>query len=107
MGALHANHISKSKYGKLHSVVDINTKRGSDIAGNYGVKFYRSTQEALLDPSLNAVSISTNTPYHADLIIESAKMGKAILCENPIDISVENTTKALQAVKKSRVAFLV
>ena len=43
----------------------------------------------MADPEVDAVLIATSTDTHANLIVESAKSGKAVFCEKPIDLSLE------------------
>lgn len=47
----------------------------------------KDAKDILQDPEIEAVVIASSTNTHAQFIIESAKAGKNIFCEKPIDYS--------------------
>jgi myo-inositol 2-dehydrogenase/D-chiro-inositol 1-dehydrogenase len=62
---------------------------------------------ALGDQSVGAVFIASSTDTHADLCIASAKAGKAIFCEKPIDLSLARVEQCLAAVSIAGVPMMV
>jgi len=56
-----------------------------------------TVESIFADPAIDAVLIGSSTDTHADLIQRSAKAGKHIFCEKPVDL----TSSARASVKKS------
>lgn len=63
--------------------------------------------ELLADPAVDAVAICSSTETHADLIVAAAKAGKAIFCEKPISLDLEEVDRALAAVDAAGVPFQI
>ena len=57
-----------------------------------------SPEEALKDEKISAVLIASSTATHVDLIIQSANANKHILCEKPIDLSVEKVNECKKQI---------
>ena len=57
------------------------------LADRYGATV-SDTETALADTEVDAVTIASSTETHADLIETSAKAGKAISCEKPINLDI-------------------
>jgi myo-inositol 2-dehydrogenase / D-chiro-inositol 1-dehydrogenase len=107
MGQDHAHHIQMDRDAKLYCVVDPNIALTKTVAEKYGAIAYHSTEEALSDPNVDAVVIASKTDTHAELIMDSARAGKPIFCEKPIDLSLEKTDECLSIVEKYGVPLLV
>jgi myo-inositol 2-dehydrogenase/D-chiro-inositol 1-dehydrogenase len=87
-------------------VVDVNRAAAEALAGKHGAKV-ASQQEALADPSVDAVLIASATSTHVDLITAAAQAKKAIFCEKPIDLDLARADRAIAAVKAAGVPFFV
>lgn len=107
MGQDHAHHIERNRNAKLYCVVDPNIALTNTVAEKYGAKSYYTTDEALADPEIDAVVIASKTDTHADLIMASAKSGKPIFCEKPIDLSLKKIDECLSVVEECGVTLLV
>ena len=57
-------------------------------------------------PDIDAVIIGTPTDSHFDQIMGAAKHGKAIFCEKPVDMSVDNIRACMTAVNAAGVPFM-
>jgi myo-inositol 2-dehydrogenase/D-chiro-inositol 1-dehydrogenase len=99
IGRMHAANLAGHKKAELCWVYDINQARGDEVAATFGARSCNSTEEPLSDPEVNAVLIATSTDTHASLIVESAKAGKAVFCEKPIDISLEKVNRCSDQIK--------
>lgn len=58
------------------------------LAAQYGCTA-RTTEEIIADPQIDAVLIATSTDTHSELIEAATAAGKAVLCEKPVDLSLE------------------
>ena len=56
---------------------------------------------------IDAVIIATPTSTHAELVVAAAQAGKAIFCEKPLALSLEQTHAALAAVEHAGVLLQV
>ncbi len=90
IGALHAANIAASHpRGRLSYVYDLNPTAAATIASKYDAKVAPSVDAALGDGAVDAVLIASSTNTHIELITASARAGKAILCEKPIDLDIQ------------------
>ncbi len=95
IGRVHAANIAGHSRSALVAVADMDASSARDVAEKYDAQV-RSTEDILNDPAVDAVLVATSTDTHADLIERAAAAGKAVLCEKPLDLSLERakTTSA-------------
>jgi len=106
IGQIHANSVSLNPDCHLKYVVDMNETVAHDTAKKFSSQV-ASVDEVLNDPDIHAVLICTITSTHADLIERSAKAGKAIFCEKPVDLSIERVNACLQVVEETGVPLMM
>ena len=99
IGRIHANNVAARGDVELRYVVDVDQDAARDFAGSHGARVC-SVEEALADSDLDAVVICSPTDTHADLISRSARAGKAIFCEKPIDLDIANVDDCLAVVEQ-------
>ncbi|SMY09364.1 inositol 2-dehydrogenase [Flavimaricola marinus] len=97
IGNVHAQAISAHPDSELVAVSDAFEKNAQALAKTYGCEV-RSSDQIIADSSIDAVLIATSTDTHSDLIEAAAAAGKAVLCEKPVDLSLERATACLSAV---------
>lgn len=97
IGNVHAKSISSNVDSQLVAVSDVQQAAAEKLAARYGAQA-RSSQDIIRDPSIDAVLIATSTDTHADLIEAAAAAGKAVLCEKPVDLSLERAQACQAAV---------
>jgi myo-inositol 2-dehydrogenase/D-chiro-inositol 1-dehydrogenase len=68
------------------------------VAGQHGSKVAPDVAAALEDDAVQAVLIASSTDTHVDLITASAKAGKAILCEKPIDLDSHRVAQCWEQI---------
>ena len=91
---------------QLMAVADTHVDVAESFAKQYGVpKWYGSHQDLLNDKNIDAVAVITSTSTHGQVVIDSAKSGKAIFCEKPISLSLGEAKKMLEAVESAGVFF--
>ena len=89
IGAMHAHNLTLHARANLRWVYDVNPEASQNVAKATGAQVAEKVAMALNDQKVDAVLIASSTNTHADLIVQSAKAGKAIFCEKPIDLSIE------------------
>ncbi len=100
IGNVHAKSIAANADSRLVAVSDVNLGAAEKLAAGYGAKAC-SSQDIINDPSIHAVLIATSTDTHAGLIEAAAAAGKAVLCEKPVDLSLERALACQAAVATS------
>ncbi len=89
IGRMHAENIAALPRARLAGVYDIHAPAAAEVAAQLGVPQFDSVEAALASAEVDAVLIASSTATHADLIEQSVAAGKAILCEKPIDLSLD------------------
>ncbi|RKX86938.1 MAG: inositol 2-dehydrogenase [Spirochaetes bacterium] len=110
IGRVHAQSIAHHIPGaRIKTIADVflneETKKWAE---NLGVE--NTTQDymdILNDPEIEAVLICSSTNTHAQFTIASARAGKHIFCEKPLDPSVERIKETLKVVEEAGVKFQI
>ncbi|CAN7585558.1 inositol 2-dehydrogenase [Phyllobacterium sp. LjRoot231] len=100
IGNVHAKAISAHPGSRLVAVSDVNMEAAKKLAAQYGAEA-RATDQIIGDALIDAVLIATSTDTHSDLIEAATKAGKAVLCEKPVDLSLERARVCQKAVAAS------
>lgn len=62
-------------------------------------------EEALADPSVDAVVIATPDHWHSAIVLAAVRAGKAVYCEKPLALSLNQNRAIQNAVKSSGAVF--
>ncbi|HSG02550.1 MAG TPA: inositol 2-dehydrogenase [Marinobacterium sp.] len=100
IAVVHATAISAHPQSTLVAVSDINQEAAQKLADEYGAEV-RSTDAILNDTEIDLILIATSTDTHSDLIERATAAGKAVLCEKPVDLSLERARVCLDNVSQS------
>jgi scyllo-inositol 2-dehydrogenase (NAD+) len=105
MGQLYARFLATQVSGVvLHAVAEVNERARLATAEAFSIPHVFANPDDLLAlPELDAVVIATPTSTHAPLVMAAAQAGKAIFCEKPLALTVEETLEAMEAVERARV----
>lgn len=108
LGAIHAHNLAGHIPGAdLAMVVDTNHDVARAMGEELGVPSATDPDVAFADPSIDAVEICTASDSHAGLIVAAARAGKAIFCEKPIALNLEDADRALAAVEAAGVPLQI
>ena len=97
IGQVHAAVIAAHEGSKLAAISDVYAPAAEELAAKYHAQV-RSSDEIIADDAINAVLIATSTDTHSDLIEAATQAGKAVMCEKPVDLSLERARACLEAV---------
>jgi len=106
IGRMHAANLARHPGYRLRYVVDVHAPSAQEVASACGAEAV-TTEAALADPAVDAVLIASSTDTHADLIESSARAGKAILCEKPIDLAMARVDACLAVANEAGVPLMV
>lgn len=74
-------------------------------AAEYGVKAWRTLDEALTDLEVQAVYVGTPVFLHARQTIQSLRAGKHVICEKPMAMNEPEARAMVEAAKQSGQTF--
>jgi len=93
---------------RLYAVAEVGEQARSQVISELDIAYaFADTYELLALPGLDAVVIATPTGTHHDLVIAAAKAGKAIFCEKPLALTLEETLAMMEAVASAQVPLQV
>ncbi len=107
MGHIYAQNVAAHAKARLVNVFTPRLSSAQKLAEAYGGYACDDAEKALDDPSVDAVIICTPTASHLDYICQAAQKGKAILCEKPLDIHLQNVEKALESLSQHATPFML
>ena len=99
IGAMHAANIAAHPRARLAVVQDINIAAARAVAASTGARVTETAAEIFASPDVDAVLIATATDTHADLLEQAVAAGKPVLCEKPIDLSLDRVNRCAAAIR--------
>lgn len=93
--------------GELVAVMDININTAEEVAKQFNIPHYYSTEQELLAHDIDAVYIATPQNVHCSQVIQCAAAGKHILCEKPLAITSAEVKIMEKAIRKNNVKFML
>src|SRR6188508_3246730 len=67
--------------------------------------WYADYRDLINDKNVDAVAVITSTSSHCEIVVEAARAGKAIFCEKPLSISLEEANNVQEVVAETGVFF--
>ena len=107
IGAIHAASVAASSRGRLRYVVDPDPEAAARLAERHGATPLTDPGTALADPEVDAVVIASSTNTHVELILASARAGKAIFCEKPIDLDLGRADACVAELEHLQVPLMM
>lgn len=106
IGKVHAAAITQHGGSRLAAVSDVVEANATALAADYGIAVC-TTDQIFADSAIDAVLIASSTDTHCDLIEAAAAAGKAVLCEKPVDLSLDRAKACLERVSKTGIAVMI
>ena len=104
-GAISVMHIKAYKSNPrftLSAIADLNGELAEQRAAEFDIpKSYADYRRILDDPTIDAVSIVTPTFTHKDIVVESLRSGKHVLCEKPPALTPDEVRQCRDAARES------
>ena len=89
IGRMHGDNIAAHPRTELSGVFDVHAPSAEAVATKHKVENYSTPEDVFSDSGVDAILIATPTPTHVDFIEMGVRARKAILCEKPIDLSLD------------------
>ncbi len=93
----HVQAVAQAADAKLCAVYDIVEEKAQKFGEEHGVPYVTDIAELLAREDVQVVSICTPSGLHAEQAIAAAEAGKHILCEKPLDITLERIDAMIEA----------
>ncbi|AJY27100.1 inositol 2-dehydrogenase [Burkholderia thailandensis 34] len=106
IGRIHAGNLARRPGVRLKYVVDVNRDAAAALAAQHGAQV-ADVDGALGDASIGASVICSSTDTHADLICGSARAGKHVFCEKPVDLTLARARACEAAVAQAGVVCMI
>jgi predicted dehydrogenase len=101
IAAKHAQAIAAVPGAELAAVWGRNGSSGARFAEENGAEFVSDIHELAARKDIHAVTIATPSGAHAAAALPFLELGKAVLCEKPLEITMEKIDAMLEAAAKS------
>lgn len=96
ISVMHLTSASRLETADLVACCDIKPERATAAAEKYGIKAYNSYEEMIEKENLDAVHVCLPHYLHAKVSIYAMKRGVNVICEKPMDISLQAAEEAVK-----------
>ncbi len=108
IGTSHAQVIAERvPRARLAVVADPRPDIARELADRYGAAATDDPLALIADPTVDAVVIAAASTAHAELTVAAAETGKAVFCEKPAGMTLDEIDRSLAAADRAGVAFQV
>jgi len=97
----HAKAINSLENATLVAVCGTNLEKAAKLAEKYNCNYYKSHSELLDSDEIDIVTIATPSGAHMEPVVEAAQKGKHVLCEKPLEVSLERMDSMIKAHKEA------
>ena len=97
------NAVEHSDVVRFQKAVVTNPQKHLDFAQEKQLVVTADPNEVLLDPSIQMIVLATPHLLHLPQITAAAKAGKAVFCEKPLALNLEEAQRAASAVISGQV----
>ena len=107
VAGVHASAIQEIQEAKLIGVWSYFAEEIQTFSDRYHTRGYQTYEALLKDPAIQAVIICLPSGYHAEYGMKAAALGKHVIVEKPIDISIARARGLIEACRKKQVKLSV
>ena len=97
----HADCIEKIPNAILFGVLSKSQSRADQVAKNYKCPVFWEMEKLLSHPEIDVICVCNESGLHGTTIAKIAKAGKHILCEKPLETTVEKIDRIAEVVKST------
>ncbi len=101
----HGRAIQAMKGGELKAVYGRNPKTAKRLAKQLSCEAYTDYHSFLADAGIDAVTIATPSGAHLEPAEEAAKRGKHIVCEKPLEVTLERIDRMIAVCREQGVVL--
>ena len=97
----HARAIADLPNARLTGCCDVISERAEKLAEKYGAKAFADYEAMTRSDEVDIVTIATPSGLHMEPTIAAAEAGKHVLCEKPLEITLERIDAMIAAHEKA------
>jgi predicted dehydrogenase len=86
---------------RLEIVADVDEARAAALASHYGARHTKHWENAVSDPSVDVVAVSTPNKFLTPIAIAALIAGKHVLCEKPMGRNANEATEIALAARRA------
>ena len=107
MGRMYGQYLAQRAQGAaLVAVADQKAELAKSFAAEFEIPRWHSNHQDLLnDGGIDAVLVVTSTSTHKQVVMDAARSGKAIFCEKPIALTLEDGREMIASTEAAGVFF--
>ncbi|MEH7385958.1 Gfo/Idh/MocA family oxidoreductase [Bacillus sp. JJ1521] len=99
--------IKGANNSRLLAIASRSEEKAREFAKTYSIpRTYKSYEELLKDPDIDAVYIPLPNHLHKIWTIRAAEAGKHVLCEKPAALTIEEIEEMVFTCRKNKVVFM-
>ncbi len=96
----HARAVNDNPPAKLIGFCDSGSGRAGKLAGKYSCRAFGNYQQMVKSNEIDVVTIATPSGFHMEPAVAAARAGKHVLCEKPLEITLERIDAMIDAHQK-------
>ena len=99
----HAMAIGALESAEVAGFCDSGSGRARDLVGEFGGRVFADYKELAASEGVDVVAIATPSGFHAEPAIEAARCGKHVICEKPLEVTLERIDMMIAAARDNEV----
>jgi len=107
IGKMHADNIAAHAAADLAGVYDVHEPSAVAVAEKHGCIRFENPQALIESAQVDAILIATPTPTHVDFLDSAVQAGKPVLCEKPIDLSLQRVNELKAKIDGTSVPIIL
>ncbi|UCF63851.1 MAG: Gfo/Idh/MocA family oxidoreductase [bacterium] len=107
LGSMYADYLAyRIPRAKLVAVADIIPERAKKCAEKYELpRWYDNHHDLNADAEIDAIVVAATTLNHREIVIDAAMEKKAVFCEKPITLSLNESREMKKAVEENGIFY--
>ncbi len=97
----HARALAEVPGARLVAVCGRTRARAEALAGEFGCAAYDSLDAMLASPTVDVLVVATPSGAHLEAAVAAARAGKHVLCEKPLEVTLERVDAMLEAHRRA------
>ncbi|MBN2139124.1 MAG: Gfo/Idh/MocA family oxidoreductase [Sedimentisphaerales bacterium] len=97
----HARAIADIPNARLIGCCDKIASKADELARKHGVKVFADYEKMVESDEIDIVTIATPSGFHLEPAVAAARAGKHVICEKPIEITLDRIDEMIAAHKKA------
>ncbi len=92
---------------ELVAASDLNESLLEERGKEFDFTPYTDYREMLAKEDLDGITVVTPDPFHKDIVLAAAEAGVNVLCEKPLDVTVDGCQEMIDAAEKAGILLMV